>query len=413
MSGGRVLRHDVLILGGGPAALSAARRLGELGIRDIAIIEREAALGGVPRHCGHLAFGLREFGRLLSGPAYAQRLAGGVDPATVRLSTTVTAIEPEGRIATVHPERGPERWQGRAVLLAFGVRETPRSARLVSGARPQGVLTTGALQQLVYLSGRRPFAQPVIIGSELVAFSALLTLRHGGMRAAAMIEPGPRILARKPADSIARALFGLPILTGTKLMEIRGLTKVEGVEIERQGRLETLACDGVIFTGQFCPETGLLAGTHLALDPGSGGPIIDQAWRSSDPAYFAAGNLLHPVETAGRCWAEGRAVAEAIAANLAGNLVPASAQGEIHVAAPLKYLYPQRWSWPDPGLPLSRLLFWARSTAACRGQLVLSEGGRPLWRRSGHFLPERRIALPLAHLPRRGAEMLKLELIEA
>ena len=53
-------RHDVVILGGGPAGLSAAKRLGELGIRDVALIEREGELGGVPRHCGHLAFGLRE-----------------------------------------------------------------------------------------------------------------------------------------------------------------------------------------------------------------------------------------------------------------------------------------------------------------------------------------------------------------
>src|SRR3546814_11836007 len=63
------------------------------------------------------------------------------------------------------------------LLLATGVRETSRAARLIGGARPLGVVTTGALQSLVYLAGRRPFERPVILGTELVSFSALLTCR--------------------------------------------------------------------------------------------------------------------------------------------------------------------------------------------------------------------------------------------
>jgi cation diffusion facilitator CzcD-associated flavoprotein CzcO len=65
---------DVLILGGGPAGLSCARALRALGVHNIVLLERENALGGIPRHCGHLGFGLREFGRLYSGPDYAKRL---------------------------------------------------------------------------------------------------------------------------------------------------------------------------------------------------------------------------------------------------------------------------------------------------------------------------------------------------
>ena len=66
---------DVLILGGGPAGLSCARTLHGLGVHSAALLERESALGGIPRHCGHLGFGLREFGKVYSGPDYAKRLA--------------------------------------------------------------------------------------------------------------------------------------------------------------------------------------------------------------------------------------------------------------------------------------------------------------------------------------------------
>ena len=55
------------------------------GVDRVLVLEREAAAGGVPRHCGHSPFGMREFGRVLTGPAYARRLrragptAAGVD----------------------------------------------------------------------------------------------------------------------------------------------------------------------------------------------------------------------------------------------------------------------------------------------------------------------------------------------
>ena len=260
------MSHQVAILGGGPAGLSAAQRLAELGIKEILLIEREEALGGVPRHCGHPAFGLREFHRLLGGPAYARRLAAAASGIEIRSRTTVTAIDPGGRIRCLDPDHGESALEARAILLAFGVRETPRSARLIGGDRPWGVITTGALQQFVYLQKIRPFRRAVIVGSELVAFSALLTLRHGGIATAAMIEEGPRITARRPADILARLALGVPVLTSTRLLTIHGIGKVESVEVERAGRREHIACDGVVFTGRFRPETGILATSHIALD---------------------------------------------------------------------------------------------------------------------------------------------------
>ena len=403
--------YDVLILGAGPTGLAAARRLLEHGIRRVAILEREAAAGGIPRHCGHLAFGLREFARPMSGPAYARKLADAARGAELRLGTTVTAIRPGGFVETTHPKTGPATLSAKRLLVAFGVRETPRSTRLVAGARPAGIFTTGALQQFVYLTGRKPCSRAVIVGSELVAFSAILTLRHAGIRPVAMIEANPRITARQPADLAAWAFWRVPVLTGARLAAIHGLDRVEGIEIEQRGHRRIIECDGVVFTGRFRPETGVLAGGHLALDPGTGGPAIDQHWRSSDPQLFAAGNILHPVETAGRCWAEGRAAADAIAADLAGELPDPARAIPIRVADPIKYLYPQRLA-----LPLgeaSPLLFQARVARAARGRLRLLADGREVWSRRIAALPERRIALSPTYLPRDGLASVTLMLEEA
>jgi NADPH-dependent 2,4-dienoyl-CoA reductase/sulfur reductase-like enzyme len=403
-------QHDVIVIGGGPAGLSAARRLGELGIRDVVLLEREDEPGGVPRHCGHLAFGIREFHRLLSGPTYARRLAATVRGLDVRTRTTVTAIAPGGQVEISHPDSGPSTLSGRRVLLALGLREMPRSARLVGGDRPWGVTTTGALQQFVYIAGIRPFQRAVVVGSELVAFSALLTLRHGGMSAAAMIEAGPRITARRPGDWIARLLLGVPVLTETRLVAIHGLNGIESVEVERAGQRQLIACDGVVFTGGFRPETALLAPSHVAIDPGTQGPAIDQHWRCSDPHFFAAGNLLHPVETAGIAWAEGRAVAEAIAADLANRLPPAASTMPITAVAPLKYVYPQRLAFPVT--EVSPLLLKARAARAARGRLRLLADGRELWGRRMAILPERRLSLPSDRLPRAGAGAITVDFVE-
>lgn len=403
-------RHDVLILGAGPAGLSCAARLAELGVRDIVIIEREGWAGGVPRHCGHTAFGLREFHRLLNGPAYASRLATTVAGLGVRTRTTVTAIAPGGVVDIVDPESGPSRIAGRAVLLAFGVRETPRSTRLVGGDRPWGVTTTGALQQFVYIERRKPFGRAVVIGSELVAFSALLTLRHAGIQCVAMIEAGPRITARKPGDWIARFLLGVPVLTGTQLLAIHGNGKVEGVEIERAGKRRTIACDGVIFTGRFRPETATLATSHLVLDPATGGPMIDQYWRASDPTYFVAGNLLRPVETAGVAYAEGRAAAESIAAALAGQLPGPGRMIALQANAPLKYAYPQRLVLPLAGM--SSLLLKARVTRQVRGRFRLLASGHEMWSRTMTALPERRLSIPVSCLPKGDVDDIAIDFVE-
>jgi hypothetical protein len=248
------------------------------------------------------------------------------------------------------------------------------------------------------------------VGSELVAFSALLTLRHGGIAAAAMIEAGSRITARRPGDWVARLLLGVPVLTNTSLLAIHGGATVEAVEIERAGQRQTIACDGVVFTGQFRPETAVLADSHLALDPGTRGPMIDQYWRTSDPSFFVAGNLLRPVETAGVAWAEGRAAAESIAACLAGNLPAPGRMVSLSAEAPLKYVYPQRLALPLG--EVSPLMLKARAARILRGRIRLMADGRELWSRAMTALPERRLSIPASRLPRGEVGRIAVDFIE-
>ena len=125
---------DLVIVGGGPAGLSAAIKAHRIGL-SVTVLEREAQAGGAPRHCGHLGFGMLDMARLWTGPQYASALREKTENIDVRCGHAVTALLDDGTLAVSGPQGG-YRIQGQRVLLATGIRETPRSAQLVSGDRP-------------------------------------------------------------------------------------------------------------------------------------------------------------------------------------------------------------------------------------------------------------------------------------
>ncbi len=389
--------YRVAIVGAGPSGLALATELRRLGVDGVTVLEREDQAGGIPRHCGHSPFGMREFHRVLSGPAYARRLEREARQAGVelRLSTTVAALDADARL-TVSTAAGIERVNAERVVLCTGNRETPRSARLVSGSRPLGVLTTGALQAMTYLKHRIPFRRPVIVGTELVAFSALLTCRHFGIRPAAIIEAGEGTTAGWPARFLP-PLLGTRLLTRTELLAIHGEQRVEAVEISTDGASPLrLACDGVLFCGRFVAETGLFANSHLELACHGKVPAVDQYGRCSDHRVFACGNLLHPVDTAGWCWAEGRRLAGRVAASLAGELRLPQATLEIALSSPaLRYVTPQRIAIDDGTVAGDENGLQIRFDVEQRGRLVLRSRDRHLAERRVAARREQRVLLPL------------------
>jgi len=386
---------DVIVIGGGPAGLSAATALKQRGVSRVLVLDREPQAGGIPRHCGHPPFGMREFSRVLTGPRYAQRLVAAALHAGVDIapSTNVVEARPGGRLL-ISSQRGVQEIVSRRIVIATGVRETPRSARLISGTRPLGILNTGALQSLVYLKGRRPFERPVIIGTELVSFSALQTCRHGQISPMAMLDDSERVTARWPAALFAH-LSGVPLHLGMRLIGIEGQQRVTAIEAEDlAGRQHRIECDGVLLTGRFTPESTLARSGHLAVDPASGGPVVDQFGRCSDAAYFAAGNILRPVETAGWSWNEGHQIARWIADDLLGKLPVREQELQITASDPLiKFVLPQTIALPYTLQGMAQLQF--RFLRVAKGQLAAFCNDRIVWKRSLTVYPERRFLVPI------------------
>ena len=306
---------DVVIIGAGPSGLSAALTLRSRGIERIIIIERESEAGGIPRHCHHLGFGIRDLHRCMSGPRYAAELTRQVTTARIPLllSTTATGLD-AGLVQTTSP-LGIRNISARAILVATGARERPRSARLVPGDRPSGIFTTGQLQQWVYQQHLPVGSRAIVVGAENVSISALLTLRHAGVIVVALITELPHHQSVRGAALALRARYGVSIRTDTKLVEINGRHRVEEVVVEelKSGRRIALAVDTVVFTGDWIPDNDFARRAHVAINSGTLGPATDDGGRSSTDAVYAAGNLIHPVETADVASLRARVVAHAIA----------------------------------------------------------------------------------------------------
>lgn len=378
---------DVLVIGAGPAGLAAATELA----RDfnVLVVDREKAAGGIPRHCGHYPFGMREFHRVMKGPDYARALAARAEAAGVRfaLGVNVVALHP-GPSVTVTSDEGVTTISARRVLIATGVRESSRAQRLIGGTKPGGVVNTGALQGMVYLEHARPFRRPVILGTELVSFSAIMTCAHAGIRPVAMVDSRRATAARWPSCLYPR-IKGIPLYLSTKLVSIEGRERVESVIIDGPKGRKRIETDGVIVSGHFRSESTLIVTSHLARDPGTGGPAVDSAGRCSDPTYYAAGNMLHPVETAGWCWSEGRRVGLAIARDLKSGLPAERAPVTVESDA-LAWVVPQ---FVSPEQALDRLQL--RVNRPVNGRLSVRVDGREVASRRIWTRPDRRITLPM------------------
>ncbi|MGV9797889.1 NAD(P)/FAD-dependent oxidoreductase [Mycobacterium sp. NPDC003449] len=351
--------YDVAIVGGGPAGLTAAAALAPA--LNVVVLERELAAGGIPRHSDHPGYGIRDMKTFISGPAYARRLVQRATSAgaAIRTSTMVTGWAGPTTLEVTSPQ-GRERIDARAIILATGARERPRPARMIPGDRPSGVYTTGQLQNAVHLRHRRVGSRAVVVGAELVSYSAVLTLKHAGCRTALMTTEYPSPESYAMFNLAGRTpLLGVDVATRTRVTRIIGKPALQGVEVEhlRTGQRRVIDCDTVVFTGDWIPDHELARSAGLDIDAGTLGPVVDTALRTSRGGVFAIGNLLHPVDTADIAALDGRHVAQQVRRYLSGDPMP-DGSIRIRAGAPLRWVSPGLLRPGDLAPARNRLLMW-------------------------------------------------------
>ena len=294
---------ELVIIGGGPAGMSAAVAAYDAGVRDILILERDLSLGGILRQCIHNGFGLHRFGEELTGPEYAYRYECQVRERNIRfkLGTMALDISRDRVVTAMNSEDGIFTVKAQAIILAMGCRERPKGALNIAGTRPAGVFTAGTAQKFINIDGYMPGKKVVILGSGDIGLimARRMTLEGAEVKAVCELMPYSGGLARNIAQCLND--FDIPLLLSHTVVEIHGRERVEGVTIarvdaDRRPIPETrryIECDTLLLSVGLIPENELTVGADIPLDRVTGGASVDQNRQTEAEGIYACGNVLH------------------------------------------------------------------------------------------------------------------------
>ena len=325
-------KADVVIVGGGPAGLSAAVELYKKGVTDILVLEREAHLGGILRQCIHDGFGLTRFKESLSGPEYAARFIREAEELGIPCETgcTVLNVSPD-KIVTCVTRDGLQKIRAKAVILTMGCRERTRGALAIPGERPTGVYTAGVAQAYMNLYNRMPAKEVVILGSGDIGLimARRLTLEGAHVKAVFEIMPYANGLSRNIEQCLHD--YDIPLYLNHTVTEIHGDRRLKGVTVsEVDEKLQPIPgtekyydCDTLILSVGLIPENELSLDAGVELDPRTRGAVVTENFETSVPGIFAAGNVLHVHDLVDFVSLEAESLADAVAVFVKNGSLPA------------------------------------------------------------------------------------------
>ena len=343
------MEKNLIIIGGGPAGLAAAKSAYDAGERDILILEREDRLGGILNQCIHNGFGLHTFKEELTGPEYAARYIKEVLNRKIeyKTGTTVLSIDKNKRVTCASEAEGLMIYEAKAIILACGCRERPRGAINIAGCRAAGIFSAGTAQKLINIDGYMPGKEVVILGSGDIGLIMARRMTFQGAKVKAVVELMPYSSGLN--RNIVQCLndFDIPLMFSHTVVEIKGKGRVSSVVIAAvdeklnpiKGSEQEIKCDTLLLSVGLLPENELSRMADVNLSPVTGGAVVDDDMMTGTDGIFACGNVLHVHDLVDFVseeseWAGARAAAYIRGEKAKGERVAIGAEGGVRYVVP-------------------------------------------------------------------------------
>lgn len=331
-----IKQTEILVIGGGPAGLSAACAAAELGA-SVLLCERDYLPGGQLVKQTHKFFGSEKqyagergihIGNLLIEKAKHH------PNIEILTEATVLGIYEDG-IVTVFYHGKHLKIRPSKIILATGASE--KFLEFPGNDLP-GIYGAGAVQTLMNVAGVKPAERVLMVGAGNIGLIVSYQLMQAGVEVAGIIEAAPNIGGYLVhASKIRRA--GVPIRTGYTIEKAYGTDSLEGVvivQVDSQfqpipGTEETIPCDTLCLAVGLAPLTELCwqAGCEMAFIRELSGhiPLTDENLETSVSGVYAACDVSG-IEEASSAMVEGRLAGCAAAESLGYEAARAAAEKE-------------------------------------------------------------------------------------
>jgi NADPH-dependent 2,4-dienoyl-CoA reductase/sulfur reductase-like enzyme len=315
------------------------------------MLDRNRHPGGILNQCIHDGFGLVRFGQSLSGPEYAGFFARQVESdANIEYipDATVTGITGDLSVNGLS-RQGMFCHKGGALMLATGCRERTRGALAIPGARPAGIFTAGAAQQLINTCNIAVGKRALILGSGDIGLIMARRLTLTGVEVICVLEKLPYCSGLPRNRYQCLEDFDIPLYVNRTVTGIHGTKRLESVTVSGldeygnpvPGSEYRISCDTLILSVGLIPENEIALQLGIALVSATMGIRVDSRLESSIPGVFSCGNSLHVNDLADNVTEEGELAGRWAARHALGKTAGKPEKLPVRPGAGIRYTSPQ------------------------------------------------------------------------
>ena len=304
-------RYDLIVVGAGPAGLSAAIEAAKRGL-EVIVFDENAKPGGQLFKQIHKFFGSKEHKAKIRGYKIGETLLdeANLHGVKVVLNAIVVGLYLD-REVTVKIEDTVVHYKADAIIVATGASENMVP---FEGWTLPGVIGAGAAQTMMNLYNIKPGSKVLMLGSGNVGLVVSYQLIQAGCEVVAVVDASPKIGGYGVhASKITRC--GVPFYLSHTIMKAHGDQEVTGVTIGQvdsnwqvvKGTEKTFDADTICLAVGLSPMSQLLkmAGCEMVDSATGYVPVTHMGGRTSVDGIFACGDVSG-IEEASAAMIEGR-----------------------------------------------------------------------------------------------------------